>query len=560
MAILLVSVGVGYGAYLILSKEPPVQPTLREAPVLPRPTKSARVERFYKLFTSGEQTDLGGRRVPTWEAVGERALFDLGTPAWDYVLNPRRFSEYHRSPNIVSNILRVLPKRRAAGAHPELYPFLLHFLDPASYPPAPQGADWGKAFRKPIFAIFTHYPDDRAAPACTEELDRRTPGPDLRTEATMVLLRTGKTGPLLDRYDALAPELRLYLLARLYEFADRPGAYLATARTFADRLEGTLRSRVAFERVYAAATLMRIGGIPGMPDQLLEEYRTATAAGEHDAAWTAIRALAAHGGGERVYPICYETARNGEVPLAREVANEMLRRYFYERPEVVALLNMQLDEWPAAKPLDLRLLLGLMRADRKAAAAFVKDLLENGSALRRNDALRFVRTKKAMPEAGPWVLELARKTADADLRLNCYQVLTVLQTQAALPLMRAELDATDDNVRVAAAQAVMAMEDGQGLRKIGDLIRAGDTAILDTLAFRAESQGAAGVPPQLVHDIALAVGLLPDEAGRLKALFILRCRGVLDDVRVPLIGAYRTEPSRRVAGQIETTLQELAYR
>ncbi|MHC4959034.1 MAG: HEAT repeat domain-containing protein [Planctomycetota bacterium] len=560
LVILIVAVGVGYGAFRIATKPPRVDPTVRGALELASPTESARVERLFGLFTSGEQTDLGGRRVPTWDVVGERALFDLGMPAWAYVLAPRRYPEYHRSPNIVSNILRVLPKRRIAGASPELYPFLLHFLEPANYPRGPEGADWAKGFRKPIFAIFTHYPDERAALACVDELDRKIPGEDLRNEAIMVLLRLGKVGPLHKRYDDLPGELQLYILARLYEFADRPGVHLATARTFIDRLKETRRSKVAFQRIYAAATLMRIGGEPGLPEQLLDDYRTATAEGDHDAAWTAIRMLADNGEADRVYKLCFDTATKGEVPLAREVANELLRRHFLDRPEVLAHVRKQLRDSPADKQLDLRPLLALLKADRGAAGAFVKSLLENGNAVQRSDALRFVRTKKAMPEAGPWILELARKTPDTDLRLACYQALTVLGTRAALPLMRAELDNPHANTRVAAAQAIMAMEDGQGLAKLGDLLRAGDETILDTLVFRAQGRGAAGVPSQLVHDVALAVSGLPSEESRLKALFILRCRGVLEDVRIPLMKAYRTEPSRRVAGQIETTLQELAYR
>ncbi|MDH3592969.1 MAG: hypothetical protein OER88_13875, partial [Planctomycetota bacterium] len=91
-------------------------------------------------------------------------------------------------------------------------------------------------------------------------------------------------------------------------------------------------------------------------------------------------------------------------------------------------------------------------------------------------------------------------------------------------------------------------------------LRAGDVQVFDALVRAAVAGGADGVPEQLVPAVLSALRTLPGEVSRLRALFILRCRGTLSGVREGLIEAYRREPSRRVARAIESTLVELAHR
>jgi len=528
----------------------------RGAPTVPTPTPEEKIRFFYKLFTSGEQTDIGGRRIPTWQKIGERALLDQGAPALDFLLSPDRYAEYQRSPNLVSNALRILPSHRDADACRFLYPFLLHFLDP----PGPEGG--GVSFRKPIFALFTVFPDKRAAPACVAELDRKKSGVDLRKEALIVLLKTGRTEAILKRYRTFDRAMRQYLLARLYEFADPRyrESYPGVAKAFYSRLDEARKSRDPFLRVYALGTLLRLGR-EGMQDALLEEYEKNDRAGASDPAWYAVRILAQDRLDPRAYRICLKEAAKQEPGLGRVVADEILFQHWIDRPEVARILWKRLESTAAEQSLDLRLLAALLRIDRPAVVAFLKRCILGDNPRRQEDAFRFVRTDRTIPEAGAWIIGLLRKATDSRKRAYLFQHLTMLRTKAAIPVLRAEFDdAPAADLRTVAALALIEFGDKPGLEKIGRRLREGDRELLQALLQRALGQGPAGVPEPLVADIVAALRLFPGQVARLEALYILRLRGRLEGVRDGMIDAYRREPSRRVANQIETAITELAYR
>ena len=97
----------------------------RGAPTVPTPDEHARVTHFYRLFTSGEQTEVGGERIPTWQHIGETGLIAMGRPATDYLLAPDRAKEYRTSPNILSNVLSIMDKLPEVRDHPRFQPFFL---------------------------------------------------------------------------------------------------------------------------------------------------------------------------------------------------------------------------------------------------------------------------------------------------------------------------------------------------------------------------------------------------------------------------------------------------
>ena len=535
---------------------------LRGAPTLPKPTRAESIEFFYRLFTSGEQTDLGDKRVPTWQKIGEETLKGFGADALDYLLDPSRFATYMRSTNILGNIFRMLPKMPATARHEKLYPFLLYFLDPKNHPLRPEGGVDANTYRKTIFALFTHYPDARAVPACLDELDRKQRVRDLRPEAIIVLLKTGQADEVRKRYGRLAPVQRMFLMARLYEFADPKVAetYRVVAKSFTPELRAALEADRPFMRVYAAGALLRMGD-KSMRDRLLSLHRELVSERLEDPAWFAVRILAQDQRDPEAYRLSLAQAADKRTSLAGEVARELLFRYWIDEAAVQKLLWSRIRATPPDKHIDLRLVAALLRVDREPVVGFLKSVILGDNPLWRADAIRFVRTNRTVPEAGAWLLQILKKTTDPKHRAFLFGILTTLRTKAALPVLRAEFeDASSPDLKTAAALALIEFDDAEGLREVGALLRSGDATLLDALVQRAGLQGPGGVPEALLPDLLTALKDLSGEESRLKVLFILRIRGRLEGVAEDLVEAYRRERSRRVVSQIETTLKELAHR
>ena len=162
----------------------------------------------------------------------------------------------------------------------------------------------------------------------------------------------------------------------------------------------------------------------------------------------------------------------------------------------------------------------------------------------------------------PWIVELLRKTPDANTRARYNGVLVALQASGVRALLRTDLtDSADPGMRSRAAEMLLALEDEEGMRIIGDRLRAGDASLLGSIFLRATRLDEGALPDGLVPAMLDTLRSFPGEIGRLQALYTLRARGKLDDAtRTGLVLAYRTEPSRRVARQIGTVLTELAHR
>lgn len=543
---------------LAACKDDAAAPTLRSAPAVPKPTEDQKVEYLYRLFTSGEEVDLAGKRIRVWRKVGEPGLQQLGAPALRYLLSKDRYPEYHRSTNILANVLRLLPTQPNVAAQPEFYPFLLHFLDPANYAPQSEGGVDADTFRKTIFAIFTRFPDPRAAPACIEELDKEKRTVDLRNEAIVVLLRTGHAEEVRKRYKDFGPEQRLFTLVRLYEAADpkMKEDLRQVAAAFRPQLEEALDSDNAFHRLYAAGTLLRLGD-KAMADRLLSEHARALKEKQLDPAWFAVRILAQDRADERAYELARQQAGKKVMSLAGQVAIELLFRYWIDKPEAQALLWKVLENTKSRLQLDLRIVNALLKVDRPKTVAYLKRLVFGKNHIWRDNALRFIQTNRTVTEAGAWIIELLRKESDAHRRSYYYGILTVLRTNAVVPLARAELK---DNADVVAAGVVIAFDDKKGLDQVGALVRRGNRPILDYLLQQALLLGKAGVPEALLDDLLYALQNLPGDQARMKVLQVLRLRGTAEGVLEGLIDAYQREKSRRVAAQIETVIEELVHR
>ena len=140
--------------------------------------------------------------------------------------------------------------------------------------------------------------------------------------------------------------------------------------------------------------------------------------------------------------------------------------------------------------------------------------------------------------------------------------LTRLRTPGTASMLLAELEgAADPGWRGVVASALLDTGSDAGLEELAERLSDGDEAVLDAVYRRALGRGAEGVPEVLVPAILGAVRRMPGEAGRVKAVLALRCRGRDDGpTREGLTEAYRREPSRRVATEIKTTLIELAHR
>jgi len=557
LALLLATVLVGGALWLLRDTDESPAKMLRAAPVVPQPTPEEKAAFFFNLYTSGEQLDLGGERLPIWHMIGESALKAQGTPALDYLLSEARFPRYRTSPNPLANLLSMLPHTPEVRRHPRLYPFLLYWLKPENCPAPAAGSNWLATYRKQIFAVFTHYPNEAAVPACIEEMDRKKRVHDLRGEAMLVLLATGHSDVVRERYDSLPNTHRYYIIDRVREAASGKQNELlqAEARAFEPLLRRLLESDDVIERVNAAGVLLRLGD-DSMADRLIQEYKRNPGSDRETIAWSALRMLVEEHADPRVRAICEQRLRDGkDASLAYDQARYLLGRGWSDDSEVQEILWALVVEDEVLEPRTVR---RLALVDRARAVAFLKDAILHGEGRRRTDAIRFARISM-LNEAGPWLIELLSRTSDLARRFDYYSALALLRTKAAVPLLRAELeDATSVNTKQQAMSLLLQFDDADTHVALARMLEDGDESILEVIYQRSKATGS--VPDALLASVVHALRHMPGESGRLKALFALRCRGTLAGVEEGIIEAYRQEPSRNVANQIETTLIELAHR
>ncbi|MHC4222408.1 MAG: hypothetical protein ACYSX0_04920 [Planctomycetota bacterium] len=560
---ILILLAVAGGAYLAMRGSERATPVLRGPLEVPRPTPAEKLAYFYRLFTSGEQAQMGGRRLPVWQVIGERALVAMGGPAMDFLLSPERMPEYRAAPSILSNVLRVLRDWPESYGHEGLYPLLLYWLDPAHKPPTTTGSDWAKDIRLKIFTIFVLAPDARAVPACVEELKRGKHEPDLRAPAIAALLEGGEGANLRDLYAGLPPNQmepdtfhRFLITKRAYAFASpsRSQRMRDQIKALEPALRGALESEHEIERIYAAASLLTLGD-DSMETYLLREFER----DQEAAAWDAIRLLALHNGSPKARELCLKELDVGERRVGFYTALDLLGKVWISEPGVRRRVEGFLRDSTWRE--DGRLLQRLIRVDRPLILDFLHEQIESGDPGRIHAAVEYVQ-KDAVREAVPWLLELLHKSASERERLYYYRALVALRSSDALPMLRAELvEAENREIRDLAITAILGTSDRAGLEELAELLGEGERLVLDALGARALSHGRDGVPDELVPALLTGVRELAGEDGRIQALWILRGRGILDrTVEEGLKEAYRREPSERVAGEIDRALEELAHR
>ena len=540
---------------------------LRPSLDLPSPGLEERLDRFFELYASGQQREIARRPFPVWQRIGGRALVDLGRPATDYLLAEERTRRYEQSPSILANVLALLPRMATAVGHPRLYPFLLHWLDPASYPRESDRGTWPESLRKPIFALFARDPREAAVAACRDELRREERGQDLRRIAIAVLMHTGHGADLREQFDRLPPnpdeqepDLRLEILGLLANLAhpQSPPEQIEEARAWTPVLTRLLESERTAERIHAAGVLLRLGDT-AMVDVLKREYREGTSKGDAGLAlaWSALFLLARDQSDPFPLEEYLRFARTGERRFETVTSLQRLSIDYIEEPEVQALLWNHVESSPWIHwPVFLR----LVRVDRPRTVALLRRMVEGDDSDRHFEAIR-ITTREMLTELGPAIAEVARKTTVDTERIYYYSALAKLGAEAGYPLMLGDFrpDNTPD-LRSAALAGLFAYGHEEGLDRLAAALRDGDRLVLRTLFLRAQADPQTAVPDPLWPAVVDSVAALPGEDARLEALYVVRLAGRLAVVEEGLQRAYRTEPSRRVAREIGDVLMELAYR
>jgi len=547
---------------------PPVAPVLRPAPAIPNPEEVECIRYFHRLAASGERVDLPSPvpgapqlEISVWREIGEAALAGLGPPAIDFLLDPARYEEYVAAPNLLLNTLHLLAGVPAARDAKRLPEFLARWLDPANCPPAVPGSDWPEEIRKEVFMTMRAHPAPWVIPFCEGELERTRRVYDLRGPAIDMMLRLGDVEPLKGVFATLPPtpetpdpDLRMELIQRLYSMA-APTADPGT-RALVEALAPVVREAMEAPRPVERFNAMAVGlrlGWPGMAEALetfFEENRE-----DEPAAWSALLFLAADKPDAFVREAALARVNARDEKVGFTTAVRLLMRWWPE-DIVPRLLEWMRDGGPpdpyAAAP-------ALLRYDRAAMVDWLREEVRGDDVNRLMRALVFV-AGEAVTELGPAILERAREL-DAPLRPPLYKTLASLGTKGTEALLMAELHPTTPEVlRGAAATELLNLGSERGAARLAELVEEGDGPVLDTVFRRARVGGAAAVPEVIVAALLRALRTVPGEDRRRLILLTLRFRGRFNDVREGLVEAYRREPSRRVAKDIERAIQELAHR
>jgi len=538
---------------------------LRPAPALPDPTPGEKAAYLYTAFKSGARTVLRGEQILLWRDFGEYPLLRMGKPALDVLLAEERLREYGAAPNILAGVLRILPGFAGARNDERLYPFLAYWLDPAHLPSPSERANWGEDIRLLVFNVFGSFPGPAAVPFCLEEMERKERAHDLRRTAVAVLLATGNTGILVDRFDRLppnteedAPDLRIELILGLYNMV-APGRDEA-ARAIVEEMEPVLRRVIDggrdAERFNAMGVLLRLGDT-GMVGRLIEFFETALANDQPRAAWSALLLLNKDKPHPFVRARCLEQLEHPAPTVGFEWAAKLICERWPEEKAALETVWAEIERGENLNPM--MVLPDLVTVDRERVVAYLKGELRSGEMSRVGAALSLVMGKR-LTELGPVLMDLVREIP-RERRPLIYRPLVALRTPGTEALLLAEMANRKDAVlRGAAAQELLNLGGRQGIAHLAEELDGGDPVILRTLLANAKGFGRAGVPEPLVGPALMALRGLPDEDDRRTALFIFRYRGTLDGAREGLVEAYRREPSRRLATEIRQVLEELAHR
>ncbi|MGQ0612936.1 MAG: hypothetical protein ACT4PV_04240 [Planctomycetaceae bacterium] len=559
------------GIWLLAPRSQPALPEYprRETLSLPDPTPAERAAFFLQTIRKGEELELGDLRPPVWRLVGFAALKELGRDAAEFLFDPARLPLLRSDPALASNILSLLPDLHDALRSPGLYPFLLRWLDPPFVPSGggdpERGGDWAALFRRQVFALFTHVPDVRALPFCEVELARVAPPQDLRAAALSLALRLGRADLVEAVYPTLPPNaaepegtLRYFALDRVEECAAAtdPPALRAQALRLEPLVRTLLASPLPFERIRAARILWRLG------DRGTEQILLRSLVGpEEEETWFAIQALASLGKHPRAREVCLERVRkaraSGTLDPRFPLALEILTREWPDDDAVRAELRAL---FLAAHRVDPFLSAQLLGVDR----ALVVDRLRRDVASADDAVVAAaldVARALAVTEAGPAILDRARRADGAEERVLLFGTLAFLRTEGGPALFVEAIDPSrDDALRAAAGACILDTGEPSAMRALGAALERGDRSLLDMLLRRAVAQGAGILPPPLREPLLRRLRESPQEASRRSALLILRLHGRKEGLLPALQEAYRHEPSDRVAGEIAATARELAHR
>jgi len=536
------------------------RPARRGEPQVSVPDDAGRLAAIWKRWVSGRQESFAGGAIPVWRELDEAALVGLGRPALDYMLAEERSEEYRRTPDVLANVLRILPRMREAADHPRLYPFLLYWLDPAHAPLSTPQSDWVSELRKGIFVVFRAFPREEAVPACFEELRRKERVVDLRVPAISVLLATGHGPGLIPVYPSLPPNeeepnapLRLEVLTTLSAMA-APGAPAdarAQVALMRPLLRRALESDLEVERFNAMGVLLRLGD-RGMEKPLIELFETRK--DDPKVAWSALLLLTQDGPNAYARQACRAELDADGDGIGPGIAAGILLRWWPAESAAAVWKAIDAGRVPA-----MQVLPRLLEVDRARVVAWLRAELRSGEAACVDAALRFVRGEH-ITELGPELLELVRRVPP-EARPPFYRTLVALQTPGTEALLLAEQGSdAAPLLRDAAATELINLGGEEGLDRVAEALAAGDTAVLGALVRRARVGGPLGVPDRLVPAVLTALRTLPGEQDRRTALLVLRYRGRLEGVEEGLKEAYRREPSERLASEIRQALAELATR
>jgi len=314
------------------------------------------------------------------------------------------------------------------------------------------------------------------------------------------------------------------------------------------------------ERVIAARALLRLGDA-NMAERLLAEFR---GSGEDvTSAWYALEALAAEQNHPFVLQTCLAVVRDPEERSRRDLAFytalSILTYHARENEETLALLWEIFDEDPVGLQKGDSVVMTLLTLDRARVLKGVKAALRSDDPARRDAALALVQRIR-LPEARPWIRDMARRSSDPVWRGRLLNLLVLLRDTKTEPLLIAGLDDESDSTRGLMAARILDLGESAGVDAVNARLLRGDEAALGAVLQRAINAGRASVSARLLPGLIDLVARAPGEQTRLQALHVLRVRGILDDVREGLIDAYRREPSHRVANKIKEVLIELAQR
>ncbi len=546
-----------------LADQPERETALRQPPTLPQPSTQDRVLFFFDMVKRSATTEVGGKMVRDWHVIAERALRELGTPTFDHILAKDRYAEYGRSPTLVSNVFRFIGDSPAVRDHPLFPQFVQDWLDPKQHPKPRPGNNWTPGWKRELFRIIARYPRVENVALCLAELNDPAPDPDMRGFALDVLLYLGADVELSQVWQKLPRDeedqdypLRSRLLAYLLEFSE-PGQdskrkdTVEAMRAFLHDARG---SALALERMRAEAILRRLGD-PSAEPALLAEHKRLTSENE-SLAWNVLRLLNADAPHPYVKEVALTYATQPDKPFSYFWALRLLARWWLDDPQVVALAWEAVREH-ADQANPLVVLHELQRVDRPAVIEHLITAVKSGDNERIHAAVRFA-MKNKMTEIGPAIFD-ALAGATARQRPYYFRALTELRMPRVIPLLKAELKSSRPNeVRNLAVSELLTLD--AGLSEVADRLRAGDNEAFDALHRRAQAGGRDGVPDALVDALLESLDTLTGEDAKLRALFILRCRGTLEGVRDGLLNAYRKEPSRRVARAIREALIELSHR